>query len=449
MAGFFSEVDMNDIKSVFNSFFKLKEKFNTYGYALYLVGGSLRDYYLGKESSDIDCATNATPDEMSEFLSEYPLMKIGKHFGTVGLFFEDQMIEITTFRSESVYSDHRRPDEVHFSQDINEDLKRRDFTINAMAYSDKLLDPYNGMQDIKKRIIRAVGDPNERFKEDALRILRALRFSCELGFEIEKETYEAMREHQKSLKFLSTERVAKEVSKALLGDFVLESLFNHTEIWDELFPGLLRMKAFDQQCTFHQYDLLTHTAKCVANTPKDLVLRFAALFHDFGKLYTQSFDENHHAHYYSHHLKSEELAKDFLKYMNASKKSKKEVLALIHEHDSIFPATKKSVSKKMRKLGKDTFFRFLILQRADRLAQGYNQTGVQMLDEIEKIAKEIIETTPELSRRDLMIDGRDLIRLGYAGAEIGVKFEEILQKVLVGDLKNEKDEIMKYLRSQE
>ena len=261
-------------------------------YEAYLVGGSVRDMLMGKKPNDIDITTNALPADIKRIFGDYIVIETGIKHGTVTVLKDEIPIEITTYRTEEGYSDGRHPDKVTFTTNITEDLSRRDFTINSIAYNPKsgYFDPFNGKKDIENKIICCVGDPKVRFEEDALRILRALRFSSVLGFDIENKTSEAIHECRHLLKNVSAERIYSEISKMLCGINIRNILTEYADVISVLIPEIKRMINFDQKNFHHKYDLLKHTAEVVTNTPPIKHLRFSALLHDIAKPVTKRYD---------------------------------------------------------------------------------------------------------------------------------------------------------------
>ena len=338
------------------------------GFEAYLIGGCVRDFWMGREISDYDIATDAALNEIKGIFEGFLQNKIGERHGTIGVLVQKRWIEITTFRRDGVYKDHRHPERVSFSHSLDEDLARRDFTINAMAYSERdgWIDPFDGKKDIKGRVIRAVGNPSIRFREDALRILRAVRFASQLDFTVEEETLAAMKDNRSLLEKISAERKSAELVKTLEGQAIERVLLEHAEILAELLPELLRMKNFDQNNPYHIYDVLTHTAKVVANTPSDRVLRLAALFHDMGKVYSYTEDEQGIGHFYGHGKISEEIAVQTLRRLRFDTRTVKEVHLLVKYHDAQIELSKKIIRRWLHRLGEELFFKLLTLKRADK-----------------------------------------------------------------------------------
>ncbi|MEG1994739.1 MAG: CCA tRNA nucleotidyltransferase, partial [Oscillospiraceae bacterium] len=256
----------------------------TNGFSAFLVGGCVRDYILGRSTNDYDITTNATPSEMLGLFGGYEISDCGIKHGTVCVIICGHMVEITTFRKDVGYDDNRHPNKVFFANNLEDDLARRDFTINAMAYSQQtgIVDIFGGINDIEKGIIRCVGDPVVRFNEDALRIMRCVRFSSQLGFNIERSTYEAMEQCKQNIAFLSKERILSELYKTLCGDFVADTMLKNRDIIFEIIPELKPADGFNQNSPYHIYDVFEHTIRTIPHVPKDNALRLTMLLHDIG-----------------------------------------------------------------------------------------------------------------------------------------------------------------------
>ncbi|PWM45669.1 MAG: CCA tRNA nucleotidyltransferase, partial [Clostridiales bacterium] len=295
---------------------KIINKLSQNGYDAYFVGGCVRDFLRGEAFTDIDICTSATPEEVKKCFSEETIIETGIKHGTVTLLFCGESFEITTFRSEQGYNDSRHPSNVEFIKSINEDLSRRDFTMNAIALKDGIItDPFGGSQDIKNKIIRTVGNPDERFKEDALRILRALRFSSVLGFEIEEKTAESIFKNKELLCHVSKERIAVEFNKILLGKNVENILINYSSVIAVFIPEILQTINFNQHNPFHIYDVYTHIVKAVASSENNIYIRLTMFFHDMAKPQCFSLDNDGIGHFKKHADKSSDMAKIVLNRM--------------------------------------------------------------------------------------------------------------------------------------
>ena len=428
---------------------KVLERLEYYGYESYLVGGFVRDRLMGRSSSDIDIATKARPDEIKEVFRDYKVIEVGKAFGTIKLIADGNEYEITTFRSDGSYKDKRRPDGISFSDSILEDLKRRDFTINALALrNNEILDPFDGQSDISKKIIRAVGNPKDRIEEDYLRALRAVRFAAVLNFEIDKDLKKAIKENSSNLCYISAERQRAELDKILLSDYPARGirLLAEVDLLDKILPEVARMIGFDQKSPHHNLDCFEHSLKVLENVPKDLPTRLAALFHDTGKPDTFFLDENGHGRFFGHQKISEELAKRRLKELKYPKKTIEEVRFLIGRHmDCANVYSEKSVARLLRKLGEETLRRLFDLQEADILSTVHED--ISNIENGRLILDKILREDKALSRADLAINGKDLIEIGFdEGKVIGYILDCLFRAVFEEDLPNEKEILLDFAR---
>lgn len=420
------------------------------GYESYLVGGFVRDRIMGRASSDVDIATKARPNQIEEVFKDFKIIDVGKNFGTIRVIGHGQEYEITTFRKDFSYKDKRRPGQVVFADKIESDLERRDFIINAMALrNNELIDPFGGQNDIKEKIIRAVGNPHERISEDYLRALRAVRFAANLGFDIEMNLQEAIRKNYKNLAYISVERQAAELDKILIGPDPARGirLLDKLGLLEEIFPEVSAMVGFDQHSPHHYLDCFDHSLKVLEGTPPDLATRLAALFHDTGKPATFFLDEDGNGRFFGHQKISQEIAEKRLKYLKYPKKIIEDVGILISRHmDSSNPYTEKSVARLLRRLGEDNLKRLFDLQEADILATVHDD-----ISNIEKgriLLKEILERKPVLSRKDLAINGKDLIGLGFEqGPLLGEILKEIERRVFEENLKNDRETLLAIARN--
>ena len=417
------------------------------GHEAWIVGGCVRDHLLGIPPKDFDITTSALPEETKEVFQDCHLIETGIRHGTVTVVIEGEPLEITTYRVDGGYTDARHPDGVTFTRSLREDAARRDFTMNAMAYApgEGIRDFFGGQADVKAGIIRAVGDPAVRFQEDALRILRGIRFAAVLGFVLEPATEKAARQYAHLLKKVSAERVAQELSKLLCGKEAGRILTTYPDILGQVIPELLPMVGFDQQNVHHCHDLLTHTAVAVDHAPPVLHLRLAMLLHDIGKPNTFALGEDGQGHFYGHAKESVRLAGEILRRLRYSNALREQVVTLIRYHDSVLEEDR--IRRWLNKLGEETFFDLLAVQRADTagLASAYC-TRMEGFAKLEKLAKEILAEAPCLQIRDLAVNGHDLMALGLTGKAIGSVQRQILDQILEGELSNQKDEIFRFLK---
>lgn len=417
------------------------------GYQAYVVGGSVRDMILGKIPHDYDITTSANPDEIQRIFKDYKTLLVGKQFGTVVVVQGENSIEVTTYRSEGKYLDGRRPSEVFFSDDIYDDLSRRDFTINAIAYNEKegIIDPYNGQKDIEYKIIRCVGNPKERFMEDHLRILRAVRLSTQLGFEIEVNTYKACKDLSGTLNSISAERIREELFKILLSKNPSDGirLLKDLNILEIIIPELIDTIDFDQKNPNHNKNVFEHIMCVLDKTPPVLSIRLAALFHDIGKPYTLAVDENGIGHFYGHDGLSAKIAEKVLLRLNSSRKLIDKVSIMIKEHMSSHNDMKdKGIKRQINRVGKEDIFNLLELQKADRLCSNDNADITFLLEREEEIHRILDENEP-YEKNHLNIDGNDIIDLDFKeGKIIGEILAYLLEKVMENPELNEKEKLI-------
>lgn len=414
------------------------------GYTAYAVGGCVRDHCLGLVPQDFDLCTSARPEDMERLFHGHSLVLAGKKHGTVGVIVDHQCVEITTYRTEGAYSDNRHPDWVRFVDRIEEDLSRRDFTINAMAYAPGAgyADPFGGREDLKNRVLRAVGDPEARFREDSLRILRGVRFAVKYHLEVEKNTREAMISLAPLMDNLARERVFSELCK-LLPLVTAEDLGRFAPILCQVIPELAPTVGFDQHSPHHAYDVFTHTARVVGHVPGDLTLRWAALLHDIGKVPTFTRDATGRGHFYGHAPRGAEMAEEALRRLKAPRGLTEDVVTLIANHMTRTELTKKAVRRLLSRLGWENTERLLTLQRADMMSKGVEKEGnLQQFEVISQLLEEIRQEDACLTVRDLRINGHDLMTLGLRGPKIGKTLEALLNQVLDETLENNHEALM-------
>jgi tRNA nucleotidyltransferase (CCA-adding enzyme) len=430
---------------------KIIEKLESKGYSAYIVGGSVRDILLGRDPSDYDVNTDALPEEIEAAFKEYKTLEIGKKFGTVVVVQDEGVVEVTTFRSDGEYIDGRRPEEVYFSKNLFDDLSRRDFTINAMAYNEKtgIIDYFDGINDLKKKTIKTVGEPEDRFKEDYLRVMRAMRFATQLGFSIDKKTIDACRLYGAYISNISIERVREEFFKILLskrpsyGIRLLEDI----NILGIILPELMKTIGFNQHNPNHDKDVYEHTLSLLDNTSPILHLRLAALFHDIGKPLTFTMDDRGVGHFYGHDKLGADIASEILKRLKSPNELIEMVTILIDKHMSQHDNIgEKGLKRLISKVGEDTIFTLLELQKADRLSSNENANIEDLLERESKV-KEILENKEVYQKNQLAISGNDVIELGYKQGEIiGEILNYLLEQVLDNPGLNEKDKLIKIIR---
>ena len=411
------------------------------GFEAYAVGGCVRDSLLGKTPNDWDITTSAKPEDMKSVFADFHCIDTGIKHGTVTVVIDGEPLEITTFRLDGEYEDNRHPKSVTFTSNLGADLGRRDFTVNAMAYSKMTgtVDLFGGQNDLKNGIIRCVGDPDRRFNEDALRILRALRFASALDFEIEEKTAQSLLKNRALLGNISEERIAKELLKLVCGKGAKRILTDFAPVLFEILPELQPMYKNSHDNPHHCYDIYEHTLIAVESIDPEPTLRFAMLLHDCGKPAVKKFDENGVAHFYGHQRISAEISAQILARLKVSNKFRDEILFLVSNHDrwELYENTEK-MPRYLSKFGLDGVLNLLKVMRADVLAQSpeYRYRLYQIAD-AEETAKNLAAQKPCLSLSELQINGRTLMDIGIPqGRKLGAVLAQLLDEVIDGVTKN-------------
>ena len=411
------------------------------GFEAYAVGGCVRDSLLGKTPNDWDITTSAKPEDMKSVFADFHCIDTGIKHGTVTVVIDGEPLEITTFRLDGEYEDNRHPKSVTFTSNLGADLGRRDFTVNAMAYSKKTgtVDLFGGQNDLKNKIIRCVGDPDRRFNEDALRILRALRFASALDFEIEEKTAQSLLKNRALLGNISEERIAKELLKLVCGKGAKRILTDFAPVLFEILPELQPMYKNSHDNPHHCYDIYEHTLIAVESIDPEPTLRFAMLLHDCGKPAVKKFDENGVAHFYGHQRISAEISAQILARLKVSNKFRDEILFLVSNHDrwELYENTEK-MPRYLSKFGLDGVLNLLKVMHADVLAQSpeYRYRLDQIAD-AEETAKNLAAQKPCLSLSELQINGRTLMDIGIPqGRKLGAVLAQLLDEVIDGVTKN-------------
>lgn len=424
------------------------EKFQSNGFEAYCVGGSIRDSIMGAEIGDWDITTSALPQETKELFKDEKIIETGIKHGTVSIIKEHEPIEVTTFRIDGEYEDNRHPADVSFTRSLKEDLKRRDFTVNSLAYSYKtgLIDLYNGVEDIKNKIIRTVGNAEQRFNEDGLRIMRALRFSSTLGFTIEEETAKAIHNQKELLKNISAERISAELTKLLAGSNVFSVLTEFADVFAVIIPEIEPCIGFRQYGKKHAYDVWTHICHTVNTIPNDRILKLTMLLHDLGKIPTHKINENGDSTFKNHAAVGGEIAKKILTRLRFDKKTINRVSFLVSCHDFEPPETKLQLKQKMRLLTPEDVRTLLVIKKSDRgaLSESYRDIKKES-EQVLKWLCEIEENNECVTIAQLKINGNDLIKKGYKNEDIGKKLEEILTLITEEKLQNNKQAILDFL----
>ncbi len=426
---------------------------NSYGEA-YVVGGCVRDSLLNLTPNDWDITTDRTPEEIKEIFKDYKIInKNGEKHGTITIFFKRRQIEITTYREDKNYLDGRHPSEVTFTRTLKNDLARRDFTINAMAYNEKigLVDLFGGITDLKNKLIKTVGDPYKRFSEDYLRIIRGLRFVSKLGFNMEEYTLKASLDlAPKILKYISGERIREELKGILLGYNVFNTLINYKDIIANFIPELKPCFGFNQNNPYHAHDVYCHICYVVSYTKPDFISRLAALLHDIGKpqAYSEEIkDGKIRGHFYNHADISLSISRIIANRLKLSNEEKSKLYYLVKEHDSLIEPNKRLIKRLIIRTpneSKELLFQLLDLKQADQ--NDHLNVKPLRIKEIVEIINEIYEDNEALKISDLKINGNDLMKLGYQGKEIGQNLKELFNAVLNEEVANDYDELVNYLR---
>ena len=421
------------------------------GHSAYVVGGCVRDLLRGVEPNDYDITTSARPEQTMALFAHH-CIPTGLQHGTVTVRKNHQSFEVTTFRADGPYSDARRPDSVRFSTDLHEDLQRRDFTVNAMAMDlrGELYDPYGGREDLRQGVIRCVGDADTRFGEDALRIMRALRFAATLKFTVEEETARAMVRCAPRLEKIAAERIREEMTKLLCGDGAAEVLMAWPQVLGVFLPEILPCVGFDQKNRHHVYDVWTHTARAVEAAPRDALLRWTMLLHDIAKPACFTVDEKSVGHFYGHDVQGAEMAREIMHRLRFDKRSAARIELLILWHDRNIDRTEKAIGRALNAVGEEALRQLIAVKRADNLAQHPDFRAVQQeLDKAEVILAAVLEKEQCFSVKQLAVNGRDLMALGLQGSDIGKALNTVLDAVVEGELANEREAILKWISESE
>lgn len=424
------------------------------GHEACVVGGCVRDSLLNKKPHDWDICTSARPEEVCALmkLNDVRIIETGLRHGTVTACVGVSNYEITTFRVDGEYSDNRRPDRVEFVGDIVEDLARRDFTINAMAYDEpvegygNLTDPWGGYGDLDKKLIRCVRNPDDRFREDALRILRALRFASTYGFKIEEKTAAAIHRNKELLRYISAERIQSELCKLLCGPGALDILLEYRDVMAVIIPELEPCIGFDQNTPWHKYTVYDHIAHAV-NSYKDddISIKMALLLHDIGKPECYSEDEYGIGHFHGHSIPSSRIARDVMRRLKFDNQTTEEVVQLVLYHDADIQPQFRSVRRWLNKIGPDLLDKLITVRLADIMAQ----SAVNRVARIDKCymtlgtIKEVLDTQQCFAIKDLAINGNDILSLGVeAGPMVGKILHRLLDMVIDETVTNKHDALI-------
>lgn len=430
---------------------RVLETMEKHGFAAYLVGGCVRDLLRGKQPQDWDMTTSARPEQVMALFGGAAI-PTGLQHGTVTVRAGEDSFEITTFRRDGDYGDHRHPDRVTFTDSLAEDLMRRDFTINAMALDlrGELTDLHGGRDDLAAGVIRCVGDARRRFDEDALRILRALRFAAALGFALEEETERGARAMAPLLKTVAAERVREELLKLLCGEHVVPVLLRYPDILDVFLPEILPAVGCDQRNHHHCYDVWEHIARTVGFAAPERELRMVMLLHDLGKPACMTVDDEGVGHFKGHAEESCRLGAAILERLRFSKDSTARILALVKWHDVPIEPTERSMRRVLHKMTPEGARDLLRVKRADNLAQAPAYLGRQQeIDDLERLLQAVLDRDSCFSLKQLAVNGHDVKGQGYQGPEIGRALHWLLNAVMDGSVPNEKNALLEALKQAE
>ncbi len=427
-------------------------KLHSKGYDAYVVGGCVRDTLLNKSIKDWDITTSATPDKTMKLFKDCNVIETGLQHGTVTVVLGGEPFEITTFRTDGTYSDGRHPDSVEFTTNLLEDLKRRDFTINAMAYNEEegLIDPFGGQLDLKNGIIKCVGSSIDRFSEDALRMLRALRFAGRYDFTIHSETSSAIHQLADTITKVSSERITSELCSIISNNNCVGIFRDYIDVLTAVVPELKPMIGFDQNNPWHIYDVWEHTLIALQFSPTDdLITNFAILFHDIGKPHCKTVDDDGIYHFKGHGEISSDITNAVLRRLKFTNENREQIIELIKYHDATFEESNKSIKKWLNKIGEEQLRRLLILRRCDILAQSdkERESRLRKISNLENMLDDVLAKEECFKLSDLAINGKDLISLGMKpGKELGIMLNDILELIINSELSNEKEIILDFVK---
>lgn len=429
--------------------FKILAEIESKGFEAYLVGGCVRDTLMKRPVHDIDITTNALPEEILRIFSGYRVIPTGLRHGTVTVVYSDEQFEVTTFRVDGDYSDSRRPDSVTFTSSVEDDLARRDFTMNAVAMSSdgRLIDPFGGRDDIKNGIIRCVGDPEKRFTEDALRILRAVRFASRFGFETEAETVRAVHKLCGRLDLIAKERIREELDGILLGEHCIEAMLGFSDVMIQIIPELAPCIGFEQYSPYHKYTVWEHIVRAVAGSPvNDLTVRRTMLFHDIGKPDCFTRDEKGVGHFKGHAEISAQIAEKVMQRLRYDSNSISLTCELIRRHSDKIQS-EKQIKRLISKMGEEQFFRLMNVKKSDNSAKReFVLEELSQFEYFEETARRIIAEGQCMKLSQLAVNGRDLIALGLSGRKVGETLDSLLGLVIDGELENVHENLIEYVK---
>ena len=427
---------------------RLKEN----GFQGYVVGGCVRDSLLGRAPKDWDICTDALPEEMQRVFGDQHVIETGLKHGTLTVMYDHEPYEVTTFRVDGEYTDHRHPDAVRFVKNVVDDLARRDFTVNAMAWNPQsgLVDAFGGQEDLRAGVIRCVGEADRRFGEDALRIMRALRFASVYGFDIEAETAAAVHLLKDTLRDVAAERIRVELAKLLCGQGAGKMLREYADVFFAILPQLAPMHGFDQRTPYHAYDVWEHTIRAVENAPSTETLRLTLLLHDAGKPAAFTVDEQGVGHAHGHHRLSAEIAAEVLAYLRLDNATRDRILMLVEHHDWPLSTERTLLKRRLNRLGEEALYQLIEVQRADALGKGTEAAAdvETRTEELRQALTALLAERPCVTLRDMAANGRDLMAEGIAhGRQLGETLNWLLAEVLNERLPNEREALLSAART--
>lgn len=429
----------------------LMKKLEQAGYQAWAVGGCVRDSLLGLTPHDWDLCTSALPEQTAAVFSDLPLIRNGEKHGTIAVCTEGQVVEITTLRSEGSYTDGRHPDWVKFVPDLRQDLARRDFTVNAIAWSPRrgYADPFGGWEDLKNKLLRCVGQPHRRFEEDALRLLRGIRFAARFRLAVEEQTLRAMVDSAQLVQRLSGERVFTELN-GFLGAADFDDLIRFAPVLTAAIPELAPAVGFDQHSPHHAYDVYTHICHVTAAVPAQPVqLRWAAFLHDVGKPACFTRDETGRGHFKEHAQVGAQMAQDILTRLHAPKGLREDVVWLVSHHMTPLENDEKQLRRYLSRYGCPRLLYLIALQRADMASKGIcDEDAAARLDAVKETVLRLNLAESRLTVPALAVDGNDMKALGYSGPQIGQILKQLLEKVLDGSLENRRESLLDEAKKQ-
>ena len=427
------------LPSQVNIAIKLLEKS---GFEAYAVGGCVRDTVMEKEPHDFDITTSAYPEEMKEIFKSFRVIETGIKHGTLTVIIDGMPLEITTYRIDGEYQDNRHPENVSFSRNLKDDLSRRDFTVNTLCFNEKdgLVDLFGGVDDIHNKIIRCVGEPDKRFNEDALRIIRALRFSSVLSFEIEEKTAQSILRNKELLNNIAVERIREEFTKLICGKNAFDIIMKYHGVLEQFIPELSPLCGCEQNTNYHLYDVLEHTARALANIENDRILRLVMFFHDIAKPLCKTTDLNGFDHFKGHAALGEIMTRDILKRLKFDNATVNRVSRLVGLHSERTPKDKTEAKLMLCETGVEDYKAFMKIRKADCLAKANPHSHDEKLKNMQSFLDEIEKNGECYSLSELNINGNDLKELGFKnGKKMSVVLRALLMEVIEEEIPNENE----------